>query len=48
MIDDQMITSRGSVGGGARRWYGLGMGWLLTSRRTVDLCRLGSCLCLVS
>lgn len=32
-----------------RRWYGRDMGLLLTMRRTVDLCRLGSCcLCLAS
>ncbi len=30
------------------RWYVRDMGLLLTSRRTVDLCRLGSCLCLAS
>ncbi len=30
------------------RWYRRDMGLLLTMRRTVDLCRLGSCLCLAS
>jgi len=30
------------------RWYGRAMGLLLTMRRTVDLCRLASCLCLTS
>lgn len=43
------MNLRDELGGTPLRWYRQGMGLLLTMRRTVDLCRLGSCsLCLTS
>ncbi len=41
-------TIKAPIKGRGLRWYRRDMGLLLTMRRTVDLCRLGSFLCLAS